>query len=208
VVRHVSTAGTVWINSTALPSGSSLYEGDTLATAENGFALITSAEQGRVEVRQDSLVSIGPREIILNGGVVGSAGLPVRLGDYSIRPARMPQPHSWFVVAKRRGQVLVAAHEGSIVITRNGAVPVLVPSGSYAVPSIPPSTSNPVPDGNDPTGDKTAGDAPDSNHDEGWTIGPLSHAASVALVFSLGAGALAGTIVGLALTEKSVSPSQ
>jgi hypothetical protein len=62
-VRHVSTVGTVWINAAALPSGSSLYNGDTLATAADGFALITGAEPGRVEVRQDSLVSIGQHEI-------------------------------------------------------------------------------------------------------------------------------------------------
>ena len=199
-VRHVSTAGTVWINAAALPSGSSLYDGDTLATADNGFAMITGAGRGRVEVRQDSLISVGPREITLKGGVVGSDGLAVRLGAELVRPAGESSERPWFVVADRGGKRLVAAYRGDVAIARDGAAPVLVPRGSFAVPAGPP------PDGQDP-GHLPASGSPPSGPDSGWTIFSLNSAASVALIVSLGATAVVAAIAGYTLGERSVSPS-
>lgn len=199
-VRHVSTAGTVWINAAALPSGSALYNGDTLATADNGFAMITGGEQGRVEVRQDSLVSISQQEITLKGGVVASDGLAVRLGADLIRPAGKSEPRPWFVVADRGGQKLVAAYEGNVVIARDGAEPMLVPEGSFAIP-----TGSPA--GGKDMGRQRGGSPIPSGADSGWMIFSLSPAASVAIVVSLGATAAVATIIGYALGERSVSPS-
>jgi len=199
-VRQVSTAGTVWINAAALPSGSSLYNGDTLATAADGFAMITGAAQGRFEVRQDSLVSIGQQEIALKGGVVGSDGLAVRLGADLVRPAGKAETQPWFVVADRGGRKLVAAYAGNVVIARDGAEPVLVPQGSFAVPTGPPAD-------NEDSGRQAGGSSVPSGADSGWTIFSLSSAASVALIAALGATAAVATIVGYALGERSVSPS-
>jgi hypothetical protein len=200
VVRHVTTAGTVWINAAALPSGSSLYSGDTLATASDGLAMITGGAPGRLEVRQDSLVSIGQHEITLKGGVVGSDGLAVRLGADSIRPSG-ESIAPWFVVADRGGKKLVAAYAGDVVIAREGAEAVLIPQGSYAVPAGIPADdkgASPQPGG---------GSIP-SGADSGWTIFSLSSAASVSLVVSLGATAVVATLVGYTLGERSVSPSK
>jgi hypothetical protein len=199
-VRHVTTAGTVWINAAALPSGSSLYNGDTMATADNGFAMITGSGQGRVEVRQDSLVSISQQEIALKGGVVGSDGTAVRLGADLVRPAGQTEPPPWFVVADRGEKKLVAAYQGDVVIARDGAEPVLVPQGSFAIPA---GTSSDDQD----TGRQPDGGSIPSGADSGWTIFSLSSAASVALVVSLGATAVVATIVGYTLGERSVSPS-
>jgi hypothetical protein len=205
-VRHATTAGTVWINAAALPSGSSLYNGDTLATANNGFATITGAGQGRLEVRPDSLVSLSQQEVSLKGGVVGSEGLAVRLGDALIRPAGKSQPQPWFVVADRGGQKLVAAYEGDVVIARDGAEPVLVPQGSFAIPAgTPPDAGKPG--DNQGTDTHSGHGSIPTGADSGWMIFSLSSAASVAFIVSLGATAAVATLIGYTLGENSVSPS-
>jgi hypothetical protein len=211
-VRHATTAGTVWINAAALPSGSSLYNGDTLATADNGLATITGVGQGRLEVRPDSLISLSQQEVTLKGGVVGSEGLIVRLGDVLIRPAGKSQPQTWFVVADRGGQKLVAAYEGDVVIARDGAEPVLVPQGSFAIPAGTPADAEAPGDAGTPEDDRGTGTQ--SGHgsiptgpDSGWMIFSLSSAASVAFIVSLGATAAVATLIGYSLGENSVSPS-
>jgi hypothetical protein len=198
-VRHVSTAGTVWINAAALPSGSSLYDGDTLATATDGFAMITGGGPGRVEVRQDSLVSIGRQEITLRDGVVGSDGAAVRLGEAVIRPAIVSETRPWFVVAHRDGKQLVAAYEGDVLIALDRGKPVLVPRGSFAVPTSNPSDSKGTRD--------ASGSSIPNGADSGWMIFSLSSAAGVAIIVALGATAAVATIVGYTLGENSVSPS-
>ncbi len=200
-VRHVSTAGTVWINAAALPSGSSLYDGDTLATADNGFAMISGAGQGRAEVRQDSLVHISSGEITLKGGAVGSEGLAVRLGDDRIQPAGPSREQRWFVVADRGGRRLVAAYQGDVAIERDGAEPVLVPQGSFAVPSRTPADADQDP------GSRGGGGSIPSGPDSGWVIFSLTSGVSIALIAALGATATVAAIVGYTLGERSVSPS-
>jgi hypothetical protein len=199
-VRHASTTGTVWINAAALPSGSSLYDGDTVATAADGFAMISGGGQGRVEVRRDSLVSIGPAAITLKGGVVGSDGAAVRLGDALIRPAGVSQTRPWFVVADRDGKQLVAAYEGDVLIALDRGKPLLVPQGSVAVPAVRPADSKGA---KDPAGGSTI----PSGADSGWMIFSLSSAAGVAIIVALGATAAVATIVGYTLGENPVSPS-
>jgi hypothetical protein len=216
-VRHATTAGTVWINAAALPSGSSLYNGDTLATADNGLATITGAGQGRLEVRPDSLVSFSQQEVALKGGVVGSEGLAVRLGADLIRPAGKSGPQPWFVVADRGGQRLIAAYEGDVLIARDGAEPVLIPQGSFAIPAGPPLDRGTPDRGtppDDPDTDRQSGHGPiptdpdgPTGPDHGWMILSLSSAASVAFIVSLGATAAVATLIGYTLGENSVSPS-
>jgi len=198
VVRHLSTAGTVWINATALPSGSLIYNGDTVATAENGFALLTAPEQGRVEIRRDTLVSVAAREITLKGGVVASDGLPVRLGADLVRPAGRGESNPWFVVADRDGQKLVAAYRGSVLVAREGGEPLVIPEGFYAVPSNTPD-------------EKTEADLPGTNpappgggH---WAIFSLTSGTAVAFIVSLGATAVFASMVAYTLGQESVSPS-
>jgi hypothetical protein len=198
-VRHLSTAGTVWINAAALPSGSSVYNGDTVATAENGFALLGSAREGRVEIRQDTLVSVAEREIALKAGVVASDGLAVRLGPDLVRPAEGARSRPWFVVADREGRQVVAAYSGSILIDRVGETPLVVPEGFYAVPSRTP--------GDEPEDDdRGAGNsAPRGNGH--WAIFSLTSGTAVAFIVSLGATAVFASMVAYTLGQESVSPS-
>jgi hypothetical protein len=200
-VRHLSTTGTVWINAAALPSGSSVYNGDTVATAESAVALLTSGEEGRVEIRPDSLVSVAEREIALNGGVVGSAGLAVRVGHDLVRPTGGVGPRPWFVVADRNGQKLVAAYSGSVLIASDGSEPIVVPEGFYAVPSDPPKEKT----GAGLPGDTTSpGGSSGGRH---WAIFSLTSGTAVAFIVSLGATAAFTSIVAYTLGQESVSPS-
>jgi hypothetical protein len=199
-VRHLSTTGTVWINAAALPSGSSVYNGDTVATAESAVALLTSRE-GRVEIRPDTLVSVGEREIALNGGVVGSDGLAVRVGSELVRPSGGAASRPWFVVADRNGQKLVAAYSGSVLIASDGSEPIVVPEGFYAVPGDPPKEKT----GSGLPGDVSSpGGSSGSRH---WAIFSLTSGTAVAFIVSLGATAVFTSIVAYTLGQESVSPS-
>lgn len=197
-VRHLSTTGTVWINATALPSGSSVYDGDTVATADNGFALLNSPEEGRLEIRPDTLVSVAAREVALKGGVVASGGLPVRLGPDVVQPAGENESRPWFVVADRDGRQLVAAYRGSVLIDRAGEDPVVVPEGYYAVPN-----------------DSAGGGAEDDHRRAGsssgasghWAVFSLTSGTAVAFIVSLGATAVFASMVAYTLGQESVSPS-
>jgi hypothetical protein len=200
-VRHLSTTGTVWINAAALPSGSSVYNGDTVATGENALALLTSREEGRVEIRPDTLVSVAEREIALKGGAVGSDGLAVRVGQELVRPSGGAGSRPWFVVADRNGQKLVAAYSGSVLIASDGSEPIVVPEGFYAVPGDPPKDKT----GAGPPGDTSSpGGSSGSGH---WAIFSLTSGTAVAFIASLGATAVFASIVAYTLGQESVSPS-
>ncbi len=198
-VRYLSTTGTVWINAAALPSGSSIYNGDTVATAENGFALIHSPEQGRVEVRPDTLVSVAEQEISLKGGVVASDGLAVRLGSDLMRPKPGTESHPWMVVADRDGRKLVAAYRGSVVIDRAGDDPFVIPEGYYAVPQDSASEET------ETTGlPRPKSTSPGNGH---WAVFSLTSGTAIAFIVSLGATAVFTSMVAYTLGQESVSPS-
>ena len=199
-VRHLSTTGTVWINATALPSGSSVYNGDTVATAENAFALLTSREEGRVEIRPDTLVSVAEREVALQGGVVGSDGLAVRLGQDLVRPTGGAGPRPWFVVADRNGRKLVAAYGGSVLIASDGSEPIVVPEGFYAVPGDPKAKTG----AGLPAETTSSGGSSGNRH---WAVFSLTSGTAVAFIVSLGATAAFTSIVAYTLGQESVSPS-
>ena len=135
---------------------------------------------------------------------------------------------SWFVVSDRGGKQLVAAHRGDVRIERAGMAPVLVPGGSYAVPaSEPDKMGGATKTGMPKTGTmkkRTAKrQAASLDHKVrgaaaaggaagkaagGFSIGSLSHAASVALMAGAGAAAVGGTVAAVTLNDPSPSPSQ
>ena len=212
---RMSTVGTVWTNSVALPSGTTVHRGDRIATGRNAVAVISSHATGRVEVRPNSDVTLADRYIALHEGVVASEKVAVALADYKVKP-KDSQGNPWFAVASRQGRVLIAAYRGDVLIARAGLAPVLVPAGSYAVPAPGPEPrksekargkgkAREGSGGN--RGAVAAGGLPPKTN-EGWTIGPLSHGASVALVAGIGAGAAAGAVSAFALGDPSPSPSQ
>ena len=206
---NLITSGTVWTNTVALPSGSTVRSGDRIKTDTAGTALILSPTVGRVEVRGNSEVTFAGDQITLHDGVIATGSLPVQLGDAQIQ-VRDPGPRALVVVANRDGKQLIAAHRGAALITQPGLAPVLVPAGSYAMPGGSPGGDGQTAKKDDDDDDSGGGAVPagkGSAAKEGWTIGSMSHQASITLVAAVGATAAAGIIAGVALTGSSASPS-
>jgi hypothetical protein len=195
---HVSTTGTVRTNSSLLPSGSTIYGGDVIATGEDGLAIVTSREIGRLEVRPSSRVEFGASRVTLRDGAVAADKSAVGLGEYTIQARTPNSAQAWFAVASRDGRKVVAAHRGDVSIARAGMAPLLVPAGSYA--AFPGEEPQPEKNSKD-----TSATAPAS---DGWTIGSLSHKGSVILLTTIGAAAATGTALGFALSDEPVSPAQ
>jgi hypothetical protein len=203
------TYGQVLVNAAALPSGTTIHEGDRISTGEKARALLVLADKGRVEIRQGSEVDFTAEAIVLRSGVVGTEKASVRLGPYVIAPQAEESGVPWVVVSLHNNEPFVAVYRGKALIARPGAEPVVVTTGSYALPdsagqiqavALAAGSQGPVPIA-PPAG---VGGAAQS----GWTFGPLSHSASVALVAAAAAGATAGLVTVAALTEDSPSPSQ
>ena len=211
----MSTIGTVWTNSVALPSGTTVHPGDRIATGHSAVAVISSPAKGRVEVRQNSDVTLAEHYVALHEGVVATASAAVTLADYKVKPRGNGRDDPWFAVASRRGRILVAAYRGDVLIAKAGLAPVLVPAGSYAVPAPGPepkksrkANRKEKPDERSRNrGAVAAGGLPPKTN-EGWKIGPLSHGTSVVLVAGIGAGAAVGAVSAFALGDPSPSPSQ
>lgn len=222
VTARLSTAGTVWTNQVALPSGSTIRPGDRIVTGPSASASISSPETGRMEVRRDSEVTFRRDGLLLHRGVVSTQRASIATANYRVEVPAGSGANPLIVVAKRDGQVLVAAHRGNALVTAPGLAPVLIPAGNFAVSaaSAPGGDQNSQPGARGATANdeeekkkkKRAGAAPAGSGGKaassGWTIGSLSHQASVALVSALGAAAVGGTAAGFALTGSSPSPTQ
>jgi hypothetical protein len=170
-----------------------------VATGRDGQALITSAGQGRIEIRRDSLVSLGPDEIELRSGVAGSERTAIRLGGYRIEPTGKTAAGHWFVVARRGAKTFLAAYRGNLLVRSDrSAATLVIPEGYYAAPS----------EAAEDDGRDASKDQPKSGQLPGWTIGSLSRKANIALAASLGALAAAGTLLAIELLETPVSPAR
>lgn len=111
--------------------------GDEIATGRDSLALVSSPQLGRVEVRGDSRVTLAEDHVRLQKGAVGSDQAAIQARDYTFEAKNTAGGPSWFVVADQKGKLVVAAHQGDVLITRAGAAPLLVPAGSYALPGGP-----------------------------------------------------------------------
>ncbi len=176
---------------------------DQISTDGEGSALISSPAMGRIEIWKNSKVTVAEDHVSLREGTVGSQRLPVRWGNYTVS-AKDHAARNWFVVADREGQVLVAAHRGDVLISRSGAAPLLVPAGSYAMPTPAPKKT----DDDDDDGDRKRGAAATAGSAAaaGWTIGALSHVASIALAVGVGAAVTTGAVVGIAAADDGPEP--
>jgi hypothetical protein len=193
--------GAVVVNSVPQADGATLRPGDTVTTGPRSLAIATSRAFGRVELRAESEARIDAGGILLGRGAVAADRLPITTGRYSIRP--QPGPDAWYAVARRNGRLLVAAHRGAVVIEAAGQDPVTVPQGSYAEKQEDP---NPPPPAQTKAKKRRRRGAAGAATSGGWTIGGLSHAASVALVVGVGAGVAAVT-AGAILHDPPPSPN-
>ncbi len=207
---NARTSGVVLTNSIQLPDGGTIHGGDSITTGK-GLAVITSASHGRVEVRADSLARFTAGSVELERGVVASSRLTVETAGYTIVPQGTARngEDAWFAVANRQGRLMVAAHRGTVLIAAAGAPPVVLPEGSYAEQDSTSAQQDAQPPAQAEEKDKgrkkkgaAAGAA-----SGGWTIGSLSHAASVALVVGVGAGVAAASVgAAVALSDEGPSP--
>jgi hypothetical protein len=213
------TFGQVFVNHAVLPSGTTIYEGDHIATEAATKALIMTPGRGRVEIRNSSEVVYAPHGIALRKGVAGTETVPVELDRYTVEPQRGNGKDPWIVVSRRGGRHLVAVYRGQAWIREKGVAPLLVSAGSFALQT--PADADPAsgddakpqPSKKEGAGAGAAGKVEPTTGgtaaaNAGWTIGPLGHAASVALVTAVGAAAVGGAVAAVALTGDSPSPSQ
>ena len=210
----LSTAGNVWTNAVLLPSGTTVHSGDRIETDHGALAILWSPTMGRVEIRSDSEVTLAAGHLRLHRGTVAGSGISVLLDRYSVEPVPREGIDSWFAVSDRDGKQLIAAHRGQVRIVQAGMAPILVPAGSYAVPAGEPDEEE---EDNKKAGGKTASRGArgaaaaggvGGKTAGGFTIGSLSHAASVALIAGAGAAALGGAVAAVTLNDASPSPSQ
>ena len=163
---HVSTTGTVRTNASLLPSGSTIYGGDVIATGEDGLAIVTSREIGRLEVRPSSRVEFGPSRVTLRDGAVAADKSVVGLGEYTIQARTPDSAQAWFAVATRDGRKVVAAHRGDVLIARAGMAPLLVPAGSYAIADDPEQAGQPAKEKSGTAGTKAEEAQPEAQKEE------------------------------------------
>ena len=160
-IATITSTGAVQVGAASLEATGvrswPVLEGDQISTDAAGSALISSPSIDRVELRDNSKVTVTEDHVSLQKGAVGSDNLPVRLRDYTVSPAD-DGARNWFVVADEKGQVLVAAHRGDIRISQAGAAPLLLPAGSYAMPAPSPKPS-PKSDKKDDGDDRKRGGA-------------------------------------------------
>ncbi len=215
----LSSSGPVWTNSTVLPSGGAVHQGDRIRTGEDGLAVITS-RAGRIEIRPGSVIAWKGDGVLLESGSAASDGGAIRWSETTVRPDTAEE--TWFVVARNGGRSQVASYRGSVTIVAPGSAPLLLPAGSYAVAGAEQGAGESSESDAD-AGARADEETGDSNKKKkrpaaaggvggkaagGWTIGSLGHAASVALAAGVGAAATGATIAAVTLTESSPSPSE
>ena len=206
----VTVSGDVWTNQSALPSGSSVYPGDEIRTAPNALAVLSSPATGRVELRGDTRATVDARSIALEKGVVASQRMAVQFDRFEIA-ARDAEADNWFVVENNAGRRLIAAYRGDVVVRGGAAGSFVVPAGHYAMAAAAapaPRQAAPRGDGDKENDDdkKRTGGAAGAASKSGWSLGSLSHGASVAVVTGVTAAALGGAVAAGAFREDSASP--
>jgi hypothetical protein len=113
------TAGSAWLNGSAVPKSAAVYTGDLLQTRADSTASI-QANGSSVMVMADSLVKFeGPAVEVEHGGVrvTTSKALAAHAGDVIIKPAG----NSWteFQVVDVDGRVQIAANKGDVTVQDN-----------------------------------------------------------------------------------------
>lgn len=111
------TAGSAWLNGSAVPKSAAVFSGDLLQTRADSTASI-QANGSSVMVMADSLVKFeGPAVEVEHGGVrvTTSKALAAHAGDVTIKPAG----NSWteFQVVDVDGRVQIAANKGDLAVT-------------------------------------------------------------------------------------------
>ena len=209
LIGSLRSTGIVLANSVPMPDGSTVRSGDEITSGPNGLAIITAPGRSRLELRAESAARLAADHVELERGAIASSRLPVTVDGFTIRPEN-PEG-SWYAVASRDGQLFVAAHRGNVIISSaSGAAPLLLAQGSVAQrPTTSQSQSGEQPQDQQQQKRRRRAGAVAGASAGGWTIGGLSHAASVALVVGVGAGVAAASVgAAVALSDDNPSPSR
>jgi len=123
------TAGSAWLNGSAVPRSAAVYSGDLLQTRSDSTASI-QANGSSVMVMADSLVKFeGPAVELEHGGVrvTTSKALAAHAGDVTIKPAG----NSWteFQVVDVDGRVQIAANKGDVTVQDDKGTTTTVTQG-------------------------------------------------------------------------------
>jgi hypothetical protein len=209
-IGSIRSSGVVLANSTPMPDGGSIRSGDRITAGAGSLAVVHLPANGRVEVRSESAARLDAGRILLERGAVASNRLPIDVSGYTIRPEN-PEG-AWYAVAHRDGKLVVAAHRGNLLLAAAGAAPLRLLQGAVAErQTAAGQNQTPPPENEEEQQDRRRGGGavPGAVAGGGWTIGGLSHAASVALVVGIGAGVAAASVgAALALSDDNPSPSQ
>jgi len=105
----LTTAGPVWSNQVALPSGSTVYAGDLIETGKDGLAVLSSPDLGRIEIRAESKAALADGAIELTQGVVAANKTAVHFDGFEVAASDAANDN-WFVVSEQDGERLIAAY--------------------------------------------------------------------------------------------------
>jgi hypothetical protein len=119
--------------------------GDEIVTEQGARAVLVSPTAGRLEIRHGSRVTTTETTALLHEGEVGAERFVVRTGPYTATPHPDAHGKSWFVVSRRNGVPVFAAHQGDLWVSQGEPSPLLVRAGTYAVPAAAPDPREPVP---------------------------------------------------------------
>lgn len=192
----LAVTGTVWTNQVALPSGSSVYEGDQVRTDANSMAVLGAGAK-RFEIRPESLVTLRTGGMELHQGVVGSSGSSVLLDGAEVSTADAASD-AWFVVKEANGETLVAAYRGDAEIRDRNGRRTIVPQGSFALAAAMPqasSSSNSRPQANA---------SPAAQKSKPWLVRKIVSPTGAIIVTGAAVATATGFVI--AQDDESVSP--
>jgi len=212
IIGKVLVSSDAAVGGIALPNDGTILADDVLSTGKGGRALVEFSPTARAALAQETSARFrntpgGLVAEVSRGTLVAerrqTGGLVIETPKYKVQPAD-PGKAIYMVAMLPDKTTVVAAQQGQVSITEiSSGESYLLAEGEYA--QIPPDALG-VPRGR---GDKAlpAAQGAHGQINNPWHIGSLSHAASVALVAAIVAGAALAITLPLALGEEApVSP--
>ena len=131
VGKAVPRAGTTTLNNLALKTETTLFAGDTVATAKGGLALVFLSGGNQVNLGPDTVVAVLESDTLavsLTRGIIavrsGENPAALNAAGVFLRPASQ----AFYEVAIDRNAVVVSSHRGDVEVQGTNQ-PFVVPSG-------------------------------------------------------------------------------